>query len=74
MNFIAARLLVCMSEEEAFWTLNQIIEKYLPLDYYSNMVGVLVDQKVLQIFMQKRLPKLVEHLRANDFSLDLIAF
>ena len=40
-----------MSEEEAFWTLNQIIEKYLPLDYYSNMVGVLVDQKVLQIFM-----------------------
>ena len=74
MNFIAARLLVCMSEEEAFWTLNQIIEKYLPLDYYSNMVGVLVDQKVLQIFMQKRLPKLVEHLAANDFSLDLVAF
>ena len=65
---------MCMTEEEAFWTLNQIIEKYLPLDYYSNMVGVLVDQKVLQIFMQKRLPKLVEHLAANDFSLDLVAF
>ena len=24
--------------------------------------------------MQKRLPKLVEHLAANDFSLDLVAF
>ena len=47
VNFIAARLLTCMKEEEAFWVLNQIIEKYLPLDYYSNMVGVLVDQKVL---------------------------
>ena len=74
VNFIAARLLTCMNEEEAFWTLNQIIEKYLPLDYYSNMVGVLVDQKVLQIYMQRRLPKLCEHLRANDFSLDLVAF
>ena len=38
------------------------------------MVGVLVDQKVLQIYMQRRLPKLCEHLQANDFSLDLVAF
>lgn len=51
MNFIAARLLNCMREEEAFWTLTQIVEQYLPLDYYSNMIGVLVDQKVLQHFM-----------------------
>ena len=47
MNFIAARLLNCMKEEEAFWTMAQIVERYLPLDYYSNMIGVLVDQKVL---------------------------
>ena len=47
MNFIAARLLSCMREDEAFWTLIQIVERYLPLDYYSNMIGVLVDQKVL---------------------------
>jgi len=33
-----------MSEEEAFWTLTMIIETMLPIDYYSNMVGVLVDQ------------------------------
>lgn len=74
MNFIAARLLVCMSEEEAFWTLVMIIEKYLPLDYYSNMIGVLVDQKVLQHFMRKRLPRLCAHLDEHDFNLDLIAF
>jgi len=43
MNFIAARLLYCMKEEEAFWTMTQIVECYLPLDYYSNMIGVLVD-------------------------------
>ena len=74
MNFIAARLLFCMKEEEAFWTMAQIVEKYLPLDYYSNMIGVLVDQKVLQHYMLQRLPELCEHLEEHQFSLDLIAF
>ena len=74
MNFIAARLLTCMKEEEAFWTMSQIVENYLPLDYYSNMIGVLVDQKVLQHYMRKRLPRLCEHLDEVSFSLDLIAF
>ena len=44
MNFIVGRLLQFMNEEEAFWTLTMIIETILPIDYYSNMVGVLVDQ------------------------------
>lgn len=43
MNFIAGRLIQYMSEEEAFWTLSMIIETLLPPDYYSNMVGVLID-------------------------------
>ena len=43
MNFIVGRLLKFMSEEEAFWTLAMIIETILPIDYYSNMVGVLID-------------------------------
>ncbi len=45
-NSIAARLLAVMQEEEAFWTLVQIIEVYLPIDYYSNLLGVLIDLKV----------------------------
>ena len=43
MNFIGANLLECMDEEDAFWTLTQIIENYLPLEYYSNMLGVVLD-------------------------------
>jgi len=43
MNFIVGRLLRFMKEEEAFWTLAMIVETSLPLDYYSNMVGVLID-------------------------------
>jgi hypothetical protein len=44
MNFIVGRLLYFMPEErEAFWTLAMIVETMLPIDYYSNMVGVLID-------------------------------
>lgn len=44
MNFIVGRMLQYMNEEEAFWTLTMIIETMLPVDFYSNMIGVLVDQ------------------------------
>jgi len=33
-----------MNEEEAFWTLTMILETILPLDFYCNMVGALIDQ------------------------------
>lgn len=43
MNFLAQRLLTLLKEEEAFWVLTSIIEQYVPLDNYCNLVGVLVD-------------------------------
>jgi Rab-GTPase-TBC domain len=43
MNFIVARLLNFMSEEEAFWCLTMLVETILPIDYFSNMVGIMVD-------------------------------
>jgi Rab-GTPase-TBC domain len=44
MNFIVGRMIQFMDEEEAFWTLTMILETILPLDFYCNMVGALVDQ------------------------------
>jgi len=35
-----------MHEEEAFWCICAIIEVILPIDYYSNLLGVTVDLKV----------------------------
>jgi hypothetical protein len=32
-----------MKEEEAFWCLAMLIENILPIDYFSNMVGIMVD-------------------------------
>ena len=74
MNFIGANLLECMDEEDAFWTLTQIIENYLPLEYYSNMLGVVLDQKVLYDLVERYMPELYDHFQACQFNLDLLSF
>ena len=61
-SFIAARLLSVMPEEEAFWTFVQTVEVVLPLDYYTNLIGVLVDICVFEELVQRHLPKLIKHL------------
>ncbi len=71
-NSIAARLLLVMPEEEAFWTLCQIVETILPLDYYSNLLGVLIDLKVFQQMFREKLPRLQKHFDSYDFSCDLM--
>lgn len=69
MNSIAARLLQCMNEEEAFWTFAQLIEYiFIPLDYYSSLFGVLLDQKVINHLIEKHLPKLAQHLTKMEWS------
>ena len=39
LNFIVANLLRWMGEEEAFWTVVQVVEVLQPKDYYTNMVS-----------------------------------
>jgi hypothetical protein len=51
MNFIVARLLEVMNEEEAFWMLCQLSETILPLGYYANLLNVLIDLKVFQVLI-----------------------
>jgi Rab-GTPase-TBC domain len=62
MNNIVAKLITCMNEEDAFWTFCQTIELILPLDYYSNMLGVLVEQQVLDQIMALKFKALQNHL------------
>lgn len=49
-------------EEDSFWIFTMLVESILPLDYYSNMVGALVDQKVFYDIFKKRIPELSTHL------------
>jgi hypothetical protein len=48
MNFLVGNLLKYLSEEEAFWVFVSINENLLPIDYYSDMLGIIVDQKVFE--------------------------
>lgn len=63
-----------MTEEEAFWTFSQIVEQYLPLDYYSNLLGVLIDTKVVAELVTKHLPVLAAHAKEKELDINMFIF
>lgn len=63
LNFIVALLLLFgFKEEETFWIYVQIVEKYLPCDYFSSMAGILLDQKVFDYLFRTKMPNISKHL------------
>lgn len=70
MNFLAGMLLLYLTEESAFWTLADIVEKYL-VDYFlESMLGVVVDQLVCGDLLQQYFPMVTEH--AEELQVDLV--
>jgi hypothetical protein len=61
-------------EEDAFWIFVQMVESILPLDYYSNMVGALIDQKIFYQIFKREIPDLCRHLEEAGFDPSLLAF
>lgn len=74
MNFIVGAILKYLNEEETFWVFTHICENLLPLDYYSGMIGIMVDQKVFEHLLTQAFPKMVNHMQNHMYQLDLIAF
>ncbi|CAI2384326.1 unnamed protein product [Moneuplotes crassus] len=75
MNYLAATLLRVFDDEElAFWGLCNLCESILPLDYYSHMIEVLVDQKVFVHLLQELMPTLYEHLQNLGLDVALVLF
>ena len=75
MNFLVARLLLIMDDEEkVFWLFVQIMEFLLPLDYYSELLGVMTDTAMINILLRKYLPDLYEFLMENNFGLTVNNF
>ena len=73
MSFLTGTILrVVRDEENTFWILVNLLESILPLDYYSQMVEVLVDQKVFIHLLQKRKPKLYEHLQETGLDVAMV--
>lgn len=56
------------TEEQTFWLFAQIIEAYLPFDYFYSMSGILTDQKIFSRLMSMKLPKLT--LRLSKLGID----
>lgn len=70
MNFISYYLLkMDFSEEETFWIMDYIINNLIPRDYYTNMIPLLADIKVLRYLLNERDPHFVRKL--NDIGMDL---
>lgn len=65
MNFLAALLLLFLSEEKAFWMLVIITKKYLPGVHSVNLEGVNVDQGVLILCIKEYLPELWSKMEAS---------
>ena len=75
MNFIVARLLlVIQNEEKVFWIFSQIIELILPLNYYSQLSGVITDTSLISILLEKYLPDLYSFFTNNNFELTVNNF
>ena len=66
-NAIVANLIKFFTEEEAFWVFVQIIENILPIDYYINMLGTLVDQEIFDGLVKVYLPEIAMKFQSTGF-------
>lgn len=73
MNIVAAALLIFQTEEQAFWTLSVLCEKYVPGYYSKTMYGTLLDQKVFESLVEKTMPILWNHISKHDIQLSVVS-
>lgn len=71
-NFIAGFILKTVhNEEEAFWLFVQIIESILPLNYFSNAFGVLVDSALISELIKEYLPDMYVFIHNKGFEVHI---
>ncbi|RHZ08312.1 hypothetical protein DYB31_016250, partial [Aphanomyces astaci] len=62
LNYVVARLLQCVDDDEsAFWLLERMIA-LLPDDYYTTMLGLAIDQHVFAELVALQTPQIVQHI------------
>lgn len=73
MNIVVAALLIFMTEEQAYWTLNVLCDKLIPGYYSKTMYGVLLDQKVFEALVKKTIPAIGDHFTKHDIQLSIVS-
>ncbi|ORX88863.1 TBC-domain-containing protein, partial [Basidiobolus meristosporus CBS 931.73] len=71
MNIVASAILIHMSEEQAFWTISILCERFLPGYYSTSMYGALLDQSIFEHLVEQCIPALHEHLKKADIQLSV---
>ena len=75
MNFIGGRLLLIMgNEEQAFWLFIQIMEEILPITYYSELVGIVVETTMVENILGLYFPDLYKFIVDSNFNIPLRNF
>ena len=77
-NFLVLRLLEVLKgevifififiyfQEEAFWVFCELIEEILPLNYYSEMCGIMADMQIILNLIKKIMPQIFEILEEKE--------
>ena len=69
-NYIVGKLLkVINNEENVFWIFTQIIENILPINYYYDSAGIIIDNKILFERLKIIDEKLMDHFEKYHFNL-----
>ncbi|KAI9319371.1 rab-GTPase-TBC domain-containing protein [Dichotomocladium elegans] len=71
MNIVTSALLIYMTEEQAFWTLNVLVDRMCPGYYSTSMYGALLDQIVFEQLVEKTMPMLWNHFQKTDVQLSV---
>ncbi|RKP05096.1 rab-GTPase-TBC domain-containing protein [Thamnocephalis sphaerospora] len=71
MNIVVSALLIYMTEEQAFWTLNVLCDRLLPGYYSTSMYGALLDQAVFEQLVRETMPILDEHFKRHDIQVSV---
>ncbi|KAI7905943.1 rab-GTPase-TBC domain-containing protein [Cokeromyces recurvatus] len=71
MNIVTSSLLIYMTEEQAFWALNMLVDQLCPGYYSSSMYGVLLDQVVLEELVKEYMPNLITYFKEKEIQLSV---
>ena len=75
MNFIGGRILLIMeNEEQAFWVFIQIMEQILPITYFSELVGIVVETTLIENILGLFFPELFKFIVDSNFNIPLRNF
>ncbi|KAI8990953.1 rab-GTPase-TBC domain-containing protein [Mycotypha africana] len=71
MNIVVSALLIYTTEEQAFWILHVLVDRFCPGYYSTNMYGALLDQIVFEKLVQRTMPLLWEHFQKTNVELSV---